>query len=92
MTIGSGRRHSQGGGGLQPAQSGAGGGCRMEAGVRRSGGQEVRRSLPGAGVEGGHQHQQEDEAAQHGHQAEPGQRGAEAGAGAGGHQLQLAPV
>ena len=84
MTIGSGRRHSQGRGGLQPAQSGAGGGCRMEAGVRRS--------LPGAGVEGGHQHQQEDEAAQHGHQAEPGQRGAEAGAGAGGHQLQLAPV
>ena len=53
-------------------------------------GQEVTRSLPGAGVEGGDQHQQQDEAAQHGDQAEAGQCGGETGAG--GHQLQLAPV
>ena len=72
----------RGEGGLQPAQSGAGGGWRLEAGVRRS--------LPGAGVERGDQQQQQDEAAQHGDQAEAGQRGGEAGAG--GHQLQLAPV
>ena len=97
VTIGCGRHRGQGGGGhqppqqllvprreggLQPAQSGAGGGWRLRS--------EVSRSLPGAGVERGEQQQQQHEAAQRGDQAEAGQRGGEAGAG--GHQLQLAPV